>query len=302
MRTQAASVRGWDPSATLRRAEMLLDLGFEKLTLEEPLHAPSWEALQRMLPRESVAALRLFIPYPGSVRVASPSLCHLGFTDADDRREMLKRAEQSLLAAAGSSIPRVLLPPAPLEEAAAVEPPDRGRSPPGRTDDPGLRRLLDSFRSTLDRLLGTAERYSIRLCVTPSSRSDEAPDLVEALGCLREFEGAPLSLWLDTVRLPPGLEVAETDQGSPELRCPGEARLPVEGLSIHDHSEGRDGGLPGSGDIDWEALDGILRASPIWALDAGVDVPLEELARGKEILDRLEGRGMAGPPEAIFPH
>ena len=297
MRIHAASVRGADPASTLARARTLLDLEFAQLSLEEPLHALSWEVLRPALPRESVASLRLFLPYPRSVRVGTPSPWRLVHADARDRAELVEQATRSFEVADSCGIPRVLLPSAVVESSSGPSNDGTGRR---SSSAPARAAVLDSYRSILDRLLGLADRYSVKVCVTPSSRPLEVPDVSEAADCLAEFAGAPISLWIDTLRIPDGLEVVADDPEAPGLRGPDGRALPLEGVSLRDRREEREGVMPGRGEVDWTALDSLLRAAPLWLLDPGVEVATASLPEGKVFLEELDGRGSGAAPEGLF--
>ncbi len=277
MKTLAASVRGTESASTLDRARSLLELGFDFVTLEEPLHAAVWEELRGMLPRESVVAVRLFVPYPKSVRPGSRSGFRLGLTDAGDRGEVLKQAKETLRVADDRSIPRVLVPVASVDD-------EPHRRSPGykRSQDPETAKVFDSYRSTLYELLSLADRYDVTLCLTPTPRRNEVPSLGEAEACLREFDGGPVALWLDTARLPE-LELPDLEAGSDEG-----LRSALHGISVHDVGGGVEGLTPGRGDIDWKEVEGTLTASPIWALDLRAGASLDEFTRGREFFEQLE--------------
>jgi hypothetical protein len=275
----AASIRAQEPAAGLQRARLLLEAGFEKLVLEEPLHARTWEALEDLLPRERLIALRLFVPYPRDLHLGAPSPFRLGSLDAAERRDALKQGEASLLLAERQAIPFVLLPVVRLEG-----PPGRSAAKAAERQELG-RLTLDSYRSTLDRLLAAAERLGRTICVTPSAREDELTSPDAACGCLREFSGAPLALWLDTCRWAP--------EPPPAGERPGAKPLSYAGASLHDLEDGREGLVPGTGTLDWAALGEPLRAAPVWVLDLRAGAAPDEIIEGRKFLEELHS-----PPEA----
>ena len=64
MTLQAASLTALSPEEALTSARAILDAGYEGLILENPIHQDAWQALLGLLPKDSVKAIQLFLPYP----------------------------------------------------------------------------------------------------------------------------------------------------------------------------------------------------------------------------------------------
>jgi hypothetical protein len=271
MRTYAASLRCGLPSWTTERLRGILDAGFDRVVLEDPLHHATWEKLQHALPREATAAIRLFLPYPPSLRVGEPSPYRLDVPGASDRREVLRLARRTLETADNLRIPLVLLPVATLETEAVAS------------------SALDCYRAALEPLLDLADRFSLMLCLTPTPRRREAPGLAAALGLLRELRGAPLAFWLDTARLE-GLLLSGREG---ETASPIDPMSQIRGVSIRDVRGEEEGLVPGRGETDWSSaeIDRSIRAAPIWSLDLAPHTAIAELARGREFFAQYD----AGP-------
>ncbi len=314
MRSFAASVRATSSSSTLAQASRLLEAGFERLVLEDPLYRVSWEALRAWLPHECVAAIRLYLPYPKTIRLGATSPFRLGATHPAAKSDALKQAERTLQVADDYSIPRVLLPVARVDRSTAErfrrgEPRDRSRD-----EDPLFRKTFDSYRSTVYRLLELADRYTVTLCMTPTCREDEIPGGEELESCLREFAGAPLGIWLDTVRLPLGLDILELDNDEKETEGAHDyqkkagkvtrpsRRPPIEGASVHDYRGDTTGLCPRTGELDWERLERPLRNCPLWSLDLREGCPPSEIVEGREFILGLEGGPGASSSSFTIPY
>ncbi|MBN1441434.1 MAG: hypothetical protein JXA90_01945 [Planctomycetes bacterium] len=296
MKTLAASVRACEPPSVIRRAARALDCGFEKLVLEEPLYADAWEELRAWLPPETVAALRVFVPYPSDVRRGEERPFSLVSLRWEDRRDALRQAEATLQAADDLLARRILLPAVRVDLELAGP-----AGSPGR-ESPGFRRAFDVYRSFVYSLLERAERRAVTVCITPSCRADELPGRDELAVCLRELAGAPVGIWLDAGRLL--LPEEETEQREPAA-APGAAagspgssgRALLEGISVRD-LPGAEASPPAGGeDSDARRLEAALRAALIACFDAGIGASGEDLRQGRELLDAL----LAGPaPESLF--
>jgi hypothetical protein len=297
MKTLAASVRAMSPPAAVQRAQRIFDAGFEKLVLDEPMYFSSWEALREMLPRESVAALRLFVPYPRSVLPGFPLPFRLAATDRDERLEARRHAEASLEAADGLRVPLVLLPVEEIEIPGPPPPPLGVQAPKELHDDAEARRRLaarpglDALFIQLARLLERALRYELKLCLTPSMRRQDLVRMPELDACLREFSGAPLAVWLDCAVLPAdALEAGPRPEpaGSEGRAGPEQwGGVPIAGASVHDVRGESRGFPPPSGELNWTRLEKLLVPLPLLALDLRPEAPPEELASGLEFLSGL---------------
>lgn len=287
MKTLAATVRAPDPPRALARVTVLLETGFASLVLDDPLHHLSWKELRKLLPRETIAAIRLFLPYPAGLRPGTPSPFRLGSLHSEERRDGLKQAAATVTAAAEHSIPLILLPVARFDPERPDRTPQPPSSPASTAVQPKRQRVLDAYKSSLSRLLDLADRHERILCITPSTRPDELPDTQETDACLREFEGAPLGSWLDTARLPAEF-TAEGEETLQDGTVSAGQQRDIRGVSIHDTRDGEEGLVPGSGELDWDQLQPSLRSASVWTLDLRVGAPASEAREGYEF---LEARG-----------
>ncbi len=289
----AATIEGSPDADVTCRAVKALDLGFHGLGLEPPLHASQWEKLRETLPRESVLCVQVFLPYPGGVRPGDPSPFVLGSLHPEERCDALKFGEETILFAARNSIPVVRIPPIVLEGLAGSGP---GRAPRGmphespRMAQAAARRQLeavprlDSLRSLLYRLLEAADRHGISIALTPGGFMDELPGFEEASALFREFEGAPLRAWPDTLRAAAALEARP---GVPPWdSCGGK----MAGLTVRDF-DSRGEPLPlGGGCLDRDALKPLLEGAPIWLAGPGPVESGDGLEESLRFLRTLESR------------
>jgi sugar phosphate isomerase/epimerase len=307
MRTLAASLRAARPHDCEPKLNALLDAGFEKVLLAEPLHRPTWEALLPALPREHALAMRLFLPYPRGVRLDRAAPFVLGETHPEARRAALRQAFSTLEAADSLGVRIVVLPVVEIETPGLpkglVDPARPQELPPELLSRrrPEAADRLDSYLWTLARLLERAERYGLALCVTPTNRACELPLFEETDRVLREFRGAPLRVWLDTARWPAEALAPPADAagGAPGLAAPWD----VAGASLHDARAEAEKLPPGDGDLDWNALAGPLRRLDNWCLDLSATASRAQLASGREFLLELDTDGHPEEPAAslLFP-
>ena len=295
----AMCLRGGQGKAAARWVERSLDAGFESLGIEHPFHAVDWEAVRTMLPGKSVSSVQLFLPYPRDVKVGERCPFKLASFHPEEKRDAARQGTQTIVFARRNSVPVVLVPPAPLEDAPHE---DLSRLPREKVPGAALEtfraqrrkaadRALDSLRSLLWKLLAAADRYDVRLSLTPAGRLDEIPDLEEAAGLLREFEGGPVSLWFDTWRhAPRDEEGAEAVQAwSSSWQSLTHALL---GATLRDKGTRGNHEIVGRGATSWESLRPLLEKSPVWLADlpsaaepetfAEVLAFLEKLSRGPE--------------------
>lgn len=292
MTIHTASLSALRTNDAERTAGAILDAGYRGLVLDEPLHHDAWQALRPLLPRDSVKALRLFLPYPRTLRPGQASPYEAAAEGRKERAEALPQARKTLEVADQLGAPLVLLPMTPL---GAPELSRRYLPPTDSIDGDELRlraaseetsQRMDSLLLLLSDLLKHAERYAITLCLTPGNRSGELPLAPEVLACLREFEGAPLGLWLDTSRLPAEFLrvpcIAETGQAP----SPDGFFTRVQGASIRDETvAGEPCGL-GRGAVPWDLISSTLQDLPLWCVQAGGG---DDLAEGLHFMVGLEG-------------
>jgi hypothetical protein len=266
----------------LQRARAVLDAGFEKLVLEDPLYTPAWDELRLWLPRDSVAALRLFLPYPKYVRMGERSPFQIS-TASEDRQALLQQAEISLQVAADHGVPRILLPVASVPSPDAGGVLRAGDTKGETTAGHAFQKALDAYRTFVYRLLERAERYGRIVCLTPTHRDTELPHPAALDECLREFAGAPVGTWLEAHRLNRPLtgEIAS-----------------VEGASIRH----RPATEPEEGEMDPESLQNLLALGPIWCFDARKGASGAELAAGRELLEGLAPGQQTPSGEGIVPY
>jgi sugar phosphate isomerase/epimerase len=274
-----------------KTASAILDEGFEGLVLEAPLHHDVWNALRELLPRNSVRAIRLFLPYPRALRPEAPSPFVAAAGSREERRAALAQAQKSLEAADRLGAPLVLIPMTRLDIPGLspdyMAPTDsiEGETLRLRSTDEEVRTRMDSLLLLLSFLLERAERYATTICLTPGNRSGELPLTPETLACLEEFRGAPLGLWLDTCRLPGEFlrvpRIADTAGQASGL----ELFDKVEGASVSDETPEGAPCSPGEGAVPWDLITSSLRSLPLWC----VNTPASDgLAEGLRFLGGLD--------------
>lgn len=301
MTIPAASLRALKADEALKAASAILDEGFDGMVLEAPLHHDAWNALREFLPKDSVKAIGLFLPYPRALRPGAPSPFVAAAENREERSVALAQAQKTLAAADQMGAPLVILPMTRLDI------PGLGQNylePTGSTEgdalhlrstDEEVRTRMDSLLLLLSFLLEHAERYATTICLTPGNRPGELPLTPEVIACLEEFGGAPLGLWLDTCRLPGEFlrvpRIADTVSPEPELDLFDK----IQGASIRDETLEGASCSPGEGAVPWDLVAGSLQDLPLWCVDttAGGD-----LAGGLRFLTRLEGEEDA--PEGLL--
>lgn len=306
MTTFASTVRGGEPNVAISRADHVLDTGFGALVLDEPLYRPSWDALRNHLPPGVVAALRLFVPYPPSIRPGSPRPFVRWHRELD--RSLAGDLVRTTFGAADSVSARHVI--APLVHL-------------DLTSNPTLsalerNRVLDVYLRLIEAALDAADRYGVTVCIAASDRKDEFPGSAEIEICANEFRGAPLALWLDAARILPPERIApvrpETHAEAPPAPvggrdgshlsaaalCAAFRHLPLFGIAIHDSRDGNDGLLPGTGTVDWGALDSLIRSAPLWCLDLAPDSPGELWGRARAFFDEYEAADKPPGPGGIL--
>jgi len=289
-----------------------------------------FEELKKFLPSRGVAALSLFSPLPRSVRPGDPQPFRMGSLHPEERRDALEQGMRALRAADSLEVPFVVVPPAPLDEPSPekVEPllqsggSERLWEALRTSCSARAARHLDSYLSTLARLLDQAARYARRLGIVIGGLPSELPDLAEAQKCLLEFEGAPLDLWVDLLR--DARYRLSGGAGAERLR--GDLRPQVAGLTVQD-GDREAAHLPlGSGEVElerWEELRGAgalvetapaerssqggpaepaaglkepARAARTWVIDLSPLVAEEDLLETRNRLKTF----LSGPEASLF--
>ncbi|MBI4603412.1 MAG: hypothetical protein HY721_15780 [Planctomycetes bacterium] len=248
MPSHAVLLRGVRPPEVAARARRVLDLGFDGVGLEDPLHHRSWEALREALPRRALLSVRLFLPYPRALREDQPCPFAMGSLDAGERRDAIQQGTETILFADRHRIPLVRVDPILLE---ATAPPEAALE---------RRRRLDAYRLVLARLLDAADRYQRTLAVTPGGAAGEAPSPAELAVFFREFAGAPLEAWPDTLRLRAHEAGGRAD---PWVLLEGKAAA----VTLRDSSGDLEPAALGAGLMDWESLRPRLESCPLWMAD-----------------------------------
>lgn len=286
----ATTVRGSPTDDVQARSRHALDVGFQTLGLLQPLYASDWELLEKSLPRESILALELFLPYPRGLHPGEPCPFRLGSAAAEDIRDAVKYGTETLRIAERHGIQWVVVSPTSMDKelrrrrvASVGE-----QRAPGLLEDLRASRqawsasALDALKRGLSSLLEAADRHGVRLAMTPGGWLDEMPDEPEVLLCLEEFRGAPLELWPDTFR-----HLVSLQLGAFPSRGRGIPDDPPSGVLLRDHDGDWNAVLPGVGVAPWrDWLSGLLRA-PVWLVDPPVQTPPEALAACREFLEML---------------
>lgn len=306
----ASTLRSRPSGDVEKTAGTLLDTGFEALVLAGPLFHSDWAALEPLLPRDSILALELFAPLPrgvkpGQLRRGRASPFALGSLDPDEKREAEKQGMPTIVLAQDRGARYVLLPAIELDDPDEPRESDRAtgqagvRSAASRGESSGPRKPrraphveahLDSYLSTLDRLLQVADRYGVSLAVTPAPDRLRLPDADATERCLAEFRGAPLCVWPDTAWQ------ARAESAAGEVP-PWRRFEPVPGVTLHDVERSGRPGLPGQGSIDWDELLPQLIAVPRWVVDPPVQAEVHQIARALEL---VRGHLEPEPPDPLF--
>ena len=290
MTIQTASLTALKPKDAATAASAILDAGYEGIILENPILEDAWQALLPLLPRESVKAMRLFMPYPRGLPAGSRSPYEVAAESRKGREDAFRQARKTLEAADRIGAPAILLPITQLNETGL----SWDYRPPTVAPDPSEQQLravsaeahqrMDSLLILLSRLLEQAERYALTICLAPSNRSGELPLVKEALTCLQEFEGADLGLWLDTARLPAALlQVPRIAESEPGIPAEDWSAL-VRGVFLRDQGPTQEPCEPGQGSVPWELISGSLQKLPIWSVPAN---DFESISDGLHFMEGL---------------
>ena len=292
MTIQAAGLTALNSEEALASASAILDAGYEGIILENPIHQDAWQALLRLLPKDSVKALQLFVPYPRGLHPGSTRPYEAAAESPREREEAFRQARKTLEAADRIGAPAVLLPITQLNEPGLswnyrppTLAPDLSEYQLREASEEASQRM-DSLLILLSRLLEQAGRYDLTICLAPSNRSGEFPLAKEALACLREFEGADMGLWLDSSRLPDEfLQVPRI--GESELETLAEGSLSsVQGAFLRDRDPAGKACPPGQGCVPWELISKTLHDLPTWCISAN---DCDTIAGGLHFMAGLEG-------------
>jgi hypothetical protein len=270
----------------------ILDLGFDGLGLEHPLTAHEWNAMRDVLPRERVVSVELFLPYPRSMRCAdarpfSPASLH-----PEERRDAVQQGIETIIFAERQAIPFVRIEPVRLDgdlREALVEIRRSGTLVPERiarlesTRKVEAARRLDSLRSLLSKLLDAADRYGVRIALTPGGFIDELPGVGESAELLRELRGAPLCLCPDTLRAEAAKESATSGETLEALRDA------IAGATIRDFTGEREPVSPGGGSMNLEAARAWCESASVWIVDPVSRDDAGALEEGRKLLQSLGG-------------
>lgn len=258
MTTVASTLRSEPSGRIVDAARARLDAGFDALVLTAPLSRQDWELLRPLLPRDSILAVELFLPLDRAIRPerlpqGKTSPFSLGALHAEDKRDAEKHGLPTISFAHHQGARFVLLPPVELE-GHGLPRGQRAPEPAVATSERATPRSaeiqahLDSYLSTLDRLLAEADRYEVNLAITPVGSTGRMPNADDAELCLAEFRGAPLSVWPDMA------EQARAATVAPEA-VPAWRRFPaVPGVTLRDVDPRGVLCLPGAGSVEWPTL------------------------------------------------
>src|SRR5262245_45744825 len=115
MPKHACCLTGSPVESAAVRAKRILDAGFESMGLRHPFHALDWEGVRPLLPRETIACVDLFLPYPSAHSPGEPCPFHLYSTHPEEKRDAVKYGIATILFADQNAIPYILVPPFRLE-------------------------------------------------------------------------------------------------------------------------------------------------------------------------------------------
>jgi len=315
MRTFLASLRDTGVDETETQVSELLDAGFERLVLEEPLYSLTWDRLRVALPKEVIHAIRLFVPFPREVRPPKRANFRLGSLDAAERRAATAQGIATLEAADSLETHLVIVPPVELTSDALprgfVDPLTGllGDGAEAETLAREARRAetekrLDSYLSSLSAIFDRADRYDVRLALVPTNRPAEFPQLGEIDIVLEEFRGAPLTLWLDTARFPRELVDVPTIGEAANVGPSGPPIELVEGVSVRESRKSPEGTIdgyrPGRGAIDWTLFAGSLLRHETWCADLRFGAPTSETLEVLEFLRAIDESSRASGDEGVL--
>jgi hypothetical protein len=307
----AASTRPCGLPPQPRVLRRLLELGFDALAIHERLRGVDLEEMRKFIPRRGLGAISLFVPLPNTLKPGDPPPFAMASLDPEERRAAVDQGARTLEVADELEIPFVVVPPAVLSDPS----PERAYALlSGKTEDrvweslrqvrrPAAARHLDSYKSTLARLLDRADRYGRRLALTPAGLPHELPDLEEVSVCLREFSGAPLSLWPDLLR-----DARYRRSAGPAAdRLRGDLAAHVRGIWVEDGDREK-AHLPlGAGEVDLASWEKLVKGSATpgapsapdqrtWVIDLAPGTSEEEILETRGKLEKL----LQGPEKAPF--
>ena len=286
MTSYAASLSASTPAAAQQGAATILDAGFDGIVLKSPVQHEAWNALREWLPKDSVKAIELFLPSPRSLRPGERAPFSAAAENKTERSENLAQARKTLEAVDQLGIPLVLIPMTSLNISGLgrnyLEPtasPEQEQLS-FRAASVELRARMDSLLVLLSFLLEQAERYATTICLTPGNRPGELPMMSEALACLKEFDGAPMGLWLDTRRLPAELLAVPTIGGS-ATAAGSDLLNRLQGGSLADETTEGEACSPGRGIVPWDQVASSISKLPLLSLEG-------DLEEGRLFLTGLE--------------
>ena len=286
MTSYAASLSASTPAAAQQGAATILDAGFDGIVLKSPVRHEAWNALREWLPKDSVKAIELFLPSPRSLRPGEHAPFSAAAENKTERSENLAQARKTLEAVDQLGIPLVLIPMTSLNISGLgrnyLEPtasPEQEQLS-FRAASVELRARMDSLLVLLSFLLEQAERYATTICLTPGNRPGELPMMSEALACLKEFDGAPMGLWLDTRRLPAEL-LAVPPIGGSAAAAGSDLLNRLQGGSLADETTEGEACSPGRGIVPWDQVASSISKLPLLSLEG-------DLEEGRLFLTGLE--------------
>lgn len=272
MKIYAASLSASTPAAAQQGAAAILDAGFGGIVLKSPVQHEAWNALRKWLPKDSVKAIELFLPSPRSLRPGERAPFSAGSENKAERSANLAQARKTLEAVDQLGIPLVLVPMTRLNIAGLgrsyLEPTASSEQEQLslRAASVELQARMDSLLALLSFLLEQAERYATTICLTPGNRPGELPMVPETLACLKEFDGAPIGLWLDTRRLPAELLAVPAIGGSAAAAGP-DLLSRLQGASLADETPEGVACNPGQGIVPWDQVASSIRKLPLLSLE-----------------------------------
>ncbi len=137
-------------------------------------------------------------------------------------------------------------------------------------------RQMDILLASLERLVSVAEKQGVLLGLENRYHYHELPGLDDFRVIFEKFKGAPIGYWHDT-----GHAHANEILGL----IPKKALLQnyadqLIGVHLHDAVDLDDHIVPGSGEIDFEALKPFLKADTIKVIELKPGIPASEVSDG----------------------
>ena len=149
------------------------------------------------------------------------------------------------------------------------------------------RKINDAFRREFDLLRPSLESKGLTLALENLPGLEGFPDVFEAKGLMREYEGAPLGLWFDTGHA----LVRETHCWSGESAHMAAELAPwIRGMHLNDvKGPSDDHGEPGWGNVDFASLAFLAKRDVLRVFEPGSWVSRDDLRNSLDYVRNMWG-------------